>query len=150
MDEIDRKILRTLQYDPEISMRDLAEITGLSHTPCWRRINRMRDEGIISERRYLLDEHALGFEIVVFCYVRMKEHTRDHLNGFEKAVLGVPEVMQCYLVTGDEDYLLRVLAKSMNHYEETIKNTLVELPNVASVTTSVTLKEVKNTSDVPV
>lgn len=150
LDATDRKILKAIQTDPDITMRALADIAGLSHTPCWRRLKRLRDEGVIVGKSYLLDPQAVGFEITVFCFVRMKEHTRDKLNGFEAAVARVPEVMQCYLVTGDHDYVLKVLAEDMRHYETVVKNSLVELPNVAMLSTSVTMKEVVNTTRVPV
>lgn len=150
LDEADRKILRAIQANPDITMRDLGEVAGLSHSPCWRRLKRMQDAGVIDSKRYVLDPQSVGFEIVVFCFVHMKEHTRDQLNAFEAAVARVPEVLQCYLVTGDHDYVLRVLAQDMRHYEAVVKNSLVELPNVSMLSTSVTMKEVINTTDVPV
>lgn len=150
LDEADRKILRAIQSNPDITMRELGEVAGLSHSPCWRRLKQMQDAGVIHGKRYVLDPKAIGFEIVVFCFVQMKEHTRDKLNAFEDAVTRVPEVLQCYLATGDHDYILRVLAKDMQHYEAVVKNSLVELPNVSMLSTSVTMKEVVNTTDVPV
>ena len=150
MDDADRRILRAIQDDPDITMRALGEMTGLSHTPCWRRLQRMRDEGIIGDKRYILNPEALGFELVVFCSVKMKEHSRDSLLEFERAVVRVPEVLQCYTVTGEYDYILRVLARNVRDYEDTVKNALVELPHVALLSTSLTLNEIKNTTHIPV
>jgi len=131
-------------------MRELGEKTGLSHTPCWRRLKKMQDDGVIKDKRYVLNAEALGFEIVVFCFVRMKEHTREKLVDFEQAALRLPVVLQCYSVTGDYDYILRVLARNMKEYEQTIKDSLVELPHVSFINTSVTLNEVKNTTNLPI
>ena len=150
LDKADRRILRAIQQEPDLTMRELGERTGLSHTPCWRRMQKLQDSGVISGRRYLLDPTTLGYELTVFCSIRMKEHSRQALNDFEAAVVTVPEVMQCYLVTGDHDYGLRVIARSVSHYEETIKNSLLELPNVALISTRLALKEIKNTTCIPV
>jgi Lrp/AsnC family transcriptional regulator len=150
LDDADRRILRAIQKNPDLTMRELAEVTGLSHTPCWRRLQRMKEEGVIGARRYILSPEALGFDINVFCFVRMKDHAREKLLDFEAAVQKVPQVVQCYSITGDHDYILRVLAESVRQYEATIKNALVTLPHVASISTSLTLNAVKNSVDVPV
>eukprot|EP00581_Thalassiosira_minuscula_P023358 CAMPEP_0184405978 /NCGR_PEP_ID=MMETSP0738-20130409/1199_1 /TAXON_ID=385413 /ORGANISM="Thalassiosira miniscula, Strain CCMP1093" /LENGTH=131 /DNA_ID=CAMNT_0026762699 /DNA_START=89 /DNA_END=484 /DNA_ORIENTATION=- len=131
-------------------MRELGDQTGLTHTPCWRRLNRLKETGVIEAKRYVLNPSLAGFPIVVFCFVRMKEHRRELLNEFEDAVAKIPEVLQCYSATGTHDYILRVLARSLADYEQTIKHYLVELPYVSLISTSVTLKEVKNTNDIPV
>ncbi len=150
MDAADRRILRAIQANPELTMRELGEVTGLSHTPCWRRLNKLRKDGIITEKRYFLNPLKLGFEIVAFCFVRMKEHTRETLNEFEEAAYRVPEVVECYSATGDHDYILKVLASTVQDYEKTIKHKLLELPHVSFISTSLTLNEVKNTPDVPI
>lgn len=150
MDNADKRILRALQENPDLTMRELGEVTGLSHTPCWRRLNKLKESGVIEAKRYIINASAAGYSIVVFCFVKMKEHNRDALNEFEEAVQGIPEVLQCYIVTGEHDYILRVLARSVSQYEQTIKNILVELPHVAMVNTSLTLNEVKNTTNIPI
>lgn len=149
LDETDRRLLRLLQAEPDLTLREVGERLGLSHTPCWRRLTRMREAGVIEERRHIVDPVAAGFDITVFCAVRMNGHSRAHLEEFEAAVAGIAEVVQCYSVSGDHDYLLRVLARSIRHYESTVKNALVQLPHVLSISTSVTLREIKNTTDVP-
>ncbi|EYD70783.1 Transcriptional regulator, AsnC family [Limimaricola hongkongensis DSM 17492] len=149
LDDTDRRLLRLLQAEPELTLREVGERLGLSHTPCWRRLARMREAGVIEEKRHIIDPVAAGFDITVFCAVRMNGHSRGHLEEFEAAVAGIAEVVQCYSVSGDHDYLLRVLARSIRHYESTVKNALVQLPHVLSISTSVTLREIKNTTDVP-
>ncbi len=149
LDETDRRLLRLLQAEPDLTLREAGDRLGLSHTPCWRRLQRMREAGIIEERRHIVDPAAVGFDITVFCAVRMNGHSRAHLEEFEAAVGRIAEVVMCYSVSGDHDYLLKVLAKSIKHYESTVKNALVQLPHVLSISTSVTLREIKNTTDVP-
>lgn len=150
IDDADRRILRVIQDDPEVSMRELGEKTGLSHTPCWRRLKSLQERGVVTDKRYVLDPKKLGYQLVFLGFVKMKEHEREKLTQFEQAVVRIPQVLQCYSATGEYDYFLRVLAKSVDDYESTVKNSLVELPNVFSINTSLTLKEVKNTTAIPV
>lgn len=150
LDEPDRRILRALQEKPELTLRELVEVTGLSHSPCWRRLKRLQDEGAISPKRFVVDPEAVGFEILVLCFVKISHHQRDRLRAFEEAVVKVPEVMQCHSLSGEYDYVLQVVATSVRDYEATVKNALVELPNVQSINTSFTLKRVKHTLNVPV
>lgn len=150
IDEFDRKILRSIQDNPDITMRELGDATGISHSPCWRRLQRLKETGIVGEKAYSIDAQAVGYEIKVLCFVRIVEHKRERLQAFEAAVQGVPEIQQCYSLSGDHDYVLHVIAKSVRDYEETVKNALVGLPNVQSINTSFTLKSVKDTRNVPV
>ena len=150
LDETDRKILRVLQSQPDLTVRQIAEEVGLSHAPCWRRIQKMRADGVIVGRPYVLSPKLVGYGLSAFCLVSLKNHARRQLDEFESAASAVPEVVQCYMVTGTYDYCLRVLAASVEDYEGTIKYTLLSLPNVASINTLLTLKEVKNTPHVPV
>ncbi|EAR51175.1 transcriptional regulator, AsnC family protein [Oceanicola granulosus HTCC2516] len=150
LDEPDRRILRVIQERPGLTMRELGAATGLSHSPCWRRLQRLQQAGIVSEKRYIVDPEAAGFEIVVFCFLRMAEHRRDRLAAFEAAVERVPEVLQCYSLSGEHDYLLQVVARSVRDYEQTVKNALLELPDVQSINTSFTLKRIKDSRVIPV
>lgn len=150
LDDSDRRILRALQAQPELTMRELAEATSLSHSPCWRRLQRLQAEGAVTPRRFVVDPEAVGYEILVFCFVKISHHQRDRLRAFEDAVAEVPEVMQCYSLSGEYDYVLQVIATSVKDYESTVKNALVELPNVQSINTSFTLKRVKHSLNVPV
>ncbi|MDZ4311525.1 MAG: Lrp/AsnC family transcriptional regulator [Cypionkella sp.] len=149
LDDSDRRILKALQEQPDLTLRELGEITGLSHSPCWRRLQRLQEAGAISARRFVVDPEAIGFEILVFCFVKISHHQRDRLKAFEDAVAKVPEVMQCYSLSGEYDYVLQVIATSVREYEATVKNALVELPNVQSINTSFTLKRIKNSLNVP-
>lgn len=150
LDDSDRRILRVIQAQPEITMRELGDATGLSHSPCWRRLQRLQSEGVVSTRRYIIDPEVVGFGILVLCFVKLTYHQRDRLKAFEDAVARVPEIMQCYSLSGEYDYVLQVIATSVKDYEATVKNAIVELPNVQSINTSFTLKRVKHSLNVPV
>lgn len=150
IDDWDRQILRIIQERPEITMRELGEAAGLSHSPCWRRLQRLREAGVITDRQYIVDPEQVGYAILVLCFVKIAEHKRERLRAFEAAVQKVPEILQCYSLSGDHDYVLHVVARSMRDYESTVKNAIVELPNVQSISTSFTLKRVKHSVSVPV
>lgn len=150
LDESDHRILRIIQEQPEITLRDLGEATGMSHSPCWRRLQRMQAEGAVSPRRFVIDPEAVGYEILAFCFVKIAHHQRDRLKAFEDAVAGVPEILQCHSLSGEYDYVLQVIARSVRDYETTVKNALVELPNVQSINTSFTLKRVKQSLNIPI
>lgn len=150
MDEMSLKILRILQKQPDLTVAEIGERVGLSHTPCWRRIKEMERDGVIMGRTIRLDARALGFDVSVFCFIRLKQHDEDTLLAFEKAVRAMPEAVQCYSMTGDHDYVLRILAKSVREYEEILKRSLLHLPGVAFVNSSFALDELKNTSELPI
>lgn len=149
IDESDLKILRCIQENPDITMRELGDATGLSHSPCWRRLQRLREAGIVGEKRYSIDPVAVGYEIRVLCFVRIAKHRRDRLQAFENAVQAIPEILQCYSLSGEHDYVLHVIAKSVRDYEDTVKNSILGLPNIQSVSTSFTLKTIKDARTVP-
>lgn len=150
LDDSDRRILRVIQTQPDLTMRELGEATGMSHSPCWRRLQRLQEQGAVSPRRFVIDPEAVGYDILVYCFVKITHHQREHLKAFEDAVAGVPEILQCYSLSGEYDYVLQVIATSVRDYEATVKNALVILPNVQSIYTSFTLKRVKNTLNIPV
>ncbi|CAM5492269.1 Lrp/AsnC family transcriptional regulator [Aquamicrobium terrae] len=150
IDDSDRKILRCIQENPDITMRELGDATGMSHSPCWRRLQRLKELGVVGDKSFHIYPEAVGYEIRVLCFVRIAEHKRDQLQAFETAVQNVPEILQCYSLSGEYDYVLHVIARSVRDYEDTVKNALVELPNVQSINTSFTLKTVKDSRVVPV
>jgi len=148
-DKFDRKILQALQENGDYSMKELGEIAGLSHTPCWRRVKRLQAEGIIKGKVTLLDPNKLDLSVTVYTYITVKTHAEESLNAFEAAVQHVKEVVQCHSTSGDKDYVLRVLVNSVSDYERLLKQTLVHLPNVASANSTFALKQVKYTTQLP-
>jgi Lrp/AsnC family transcriptional regulator len=122
LDEIDRGILRILQDDSSISTAEIARQVGLSLSPCWRRIRRLEQVGIIRGKVALLDRHALGLEVTVFASVKLSEHGTLALPEFESAIEGLPEVIECYAMTGEVDYLLHVVTQDIRSYENFLRN----------------------------
>jgi Lrp/AsnC family transcriptional regulator len=150
IDSFDRKILRELQAEPQLTMADLAERVGLSHTPCWRRLRRMEEAGIVRGRPFMLDPVRLGYPVSVFAHIRIRNHDEEVLGAFESEVCLHPEIAACYSMSGDSDYVLRVLARSIDDYERFLKKVLLHLPGVGSVNSSFVMKELKQSTDVPV
>ena len=150
MDEIDRKILRLLQDKPELSTTDLAEAVGLSHTPCWRRLKRLREDGVIVGNAVLLDPRQLGLSLTVIAEIRLKQHDEDTLEAFERAVRGYPEIVECFTITGDYDFYMRMVMGSIEEYERFLKKVLLHLPGVTAVNTRFALREVKLTTKLPI
>lgn len=149
LDETDRRILKELQQNPSLTMVELGEKVGLSHTPCWRRLRRMEENDVIKGKQYLLNAEAIGYEVIVFCFIKIKEHHRDALLQFEESAALLREVLQCYSISGDYDYLLRVVAKNVKDYESVVKNELLQLPHVAHINTTFALNEIKNSNILP-
>lgn len=150
LDSFDRKILAALQADPAITIGALAERIGLSQTPCWRRLKTLEREGYIARRAVVLDAHKLGFTVDVFAHVRLGRHDEETLDQFEEQVRGHPQVVECFSMTGESDYLMRIVGRSIEEYEHFLKKVLLHLPGVAAVNSSFSLKTVKMTTDLPI
>jgi Lrp/AsnC family transcriptional regulator len=149
LDEFDRRILRKLQENGDCSMVELGEVVGLSHTPCWRRVKRLEAEHIIRGKVVLLDPQKLNLGVTVYAYITIRHHDEESLNAFESAVQQVDEIVECYSISGDKDYVLRIVVDSVEHYEQLLKKTIVRLDNVASVNSTFALKQVKYTTKLP-
>lgn len=150
LDSFDRKILWALQQQADISMQALGERVGLSHTPCWRRVKRLESMGYIRARVALLDANRLDLGVNVFVDVTLRQHQENALNRFEDAVAGVPEVVECYTVSGDRDFLLRVVVRDVTAYEHLLKTTLIHLPEVGNLNSTFALRQVKYTTELPI
>lgn len=150
LDKFDREILRVLQKQATISMADLSQVVGLSHTPCWRRVKKMEQEGIIKQKVTILDNKKLNLGVSVFIYVTLKNHDGDSLNEFEAAVQDIMEIVECHTTSGDKDYLLKVIVESIEEYEHLLKNKLTHLPCVDHLSSTFALKQVKNTTELPI
>ena len=150
LDTFDRRILSILQTEPEITVGALAERIGLSQTPCWRRLKALEADGYIARRAVILDARKLGFPVDVFAHVRLSHHDGDTLDRFEEAVRDHPQVVACFSMSGESDYLMRILCRSIDDYDHFLKRTLLHMPGVASVNSSFSLKTVKHTTDLPV
>jgi Lrp/AsnC family transcriptional regulator len=150
LDDMDRRILRVLQAEPELSIAQLGERVGLSQTPCWRRLKRLEADGVIQRRALILDARRLGLSVSVLAHLKLHRHDEDTLEQFEAAVLGHGEIVDCFSVSGESDYVMRVVAASIGDYERFLKKVLLHLPGVASVNSSFMMNIVKMTTDLPV
>ena len=149
LDSLDRRILAELQHAADLPMQALGERVGLSHTPCWRRVKRLEQRGIIRRRVTLLDPEQLDLAVNVFVNVSLKRHQENALNRFEEAAREVPEIVECYSVSGETDFLLRVVVRDVGAYEQLLKATLVHLPEVGNLTSTFALRQVKYTTALP-
>lgn len=149
IDEIDISILAALQVDSARPVTEIAAEVGLSQAPCWRRIQRLREEGYIRAEVALLDRRKLGFATQFFAQVRLAAHARANLAEFEKAILAHPEVMECYATIGTMDFLLRIVTRDVEHYEDFLMRALSQLPGVQEIQSTLALSEVKSTTALP-
>jgi Lrp/AsnC family transcriptional regulator len=150
MDETDLKILRILQEDSVISMVDLSLRVGLSHTPCWRRVKSLEESGAIRGRAVLLDPAIMGLSVNVLANIKLKAHDEETLEAFEQAALARPEIVECFVTSGDSDYAVRIVVRSIDEYEHLLKKVLLHFPGVGSVNSHFALKCVKNTTRLPI
>ena len=142
LDHIDHKILKHLQENARITNAELAERVGLSPTPCLRRLRRLETEGIIKGYRTEINREALGVNVTVIILVKLEREDDKTLREFEAAIKNREEVMECYLVTGKFDYFIRVVVPSLATYETFLSETMLRMPNIATVERSFTLREV--------
>jgi Lrp/AsnC family transcriptional regulator, leucine-responsive regulatory protein len=150
IDQIDRKILQQLQSDGRMSNQELSERVGLSPSPCLRRLRQLESEGVIQRYVALVDPAAVGLGVTAFVRVRLDQQDDRHLAVFEGAVAEFPEVMECYLMTGEADYQLRVLVGSLGEFEDFLRHRLTRIAGVAQVTTSFALRPVVYETALPI
>lgn len=146
LDEIDCRILSILQREGRISILDLAQRVNLSATPCVRRIKRMEQEGVIQQYVAVLNPVALGLGLNVFVNVRLRSSTRKAIDVFERAVQSMPEVMECYLVTGNYDYLLHLRVADVDHFKNFVRDRLINIASVGETLSSIALEQTKHTT----
>ena len=149
LDEIDRRILRALQENARVSNVELAELVGVSPSPCWRRVRDLEQKGVISRYVTLLDPGSVGLPVSVVIQVSLERQVEAALETFESAVAEWPEVMECYLMTGDADYMLRVVVADLDAYQRFLLDHLTRVPGVASIKSSFALKQVKYRTALP-
>lgn len=149
LDAIDRRILGQLQENARISNADLARAVGLSPSPCLRRVRELEKEGIVRGYVALLKPGAVGLPVSIFVQVTLERQVEGALEEFERAIGARPEVMECYLMTGDADYLLRVVVPDLPAYERFLMDHLTRIPGVAGIKSSVSLKQIKYRTALP-
>lgn len=150
LDATDREILRTLQENGRISNVDLAERVGLTPPPCLRRVRALEDSGIVRAYHADLDPAQLGWTITVFAMVSLRSQAEADLRAFEEHVANLPEVRECYMLNGEIDFILKVVARDLQSFQQFLTARLTSAPNVASVKTSLTIRSSKHLTGVPV
>ena len=141
-DALDRKILNALQSNGRMTNQELADQIGLSPSPCLRRVRQLEASGVISRYVALVDPETIGLSVSAFVRIRLDQQDDRHLAAFETAIAEFPEVMECYLMTGEADYQLRVLVGSLGEFEDFLRRRLTRVKGIANVTTSFALRPV--------
>lgn len=148
MDDIDRKILAILQDDASMPVADIAKRVNLSQTPCWRRIQKLTEAGVITRRVALLDPDQIGLGLTVFVEIESGDHSKDWTERFSKALDGMPEVMEIYRMAGDVDYLLRITVPNMAAVDDFYQRLITMVP-LKNVTSRFAMERVKYTTAYP-
>jgi Lrp/AsnC family transcriptional regulator len=150
IDQIDRRILNLLQQEPGINATSIGERIGLSQSACWRRVQRLRDEGIILEQAVKLDREKVGLNTMVFAHVKLTSHGRSNLASFAEAVSEFAEVLDCYVLLGNVDFLLRIVTRDIKAYEQFFFEKLSQLPGIQEVNSSIVMSDEKNSTVLPI
>nr|WP_089220556.1 Lrp/AsnC family transcriptional regulator [Sphingomonas laterariae] len=149
LDPWERKILALLQQDADLSTAAVAEAVGLSSSPCWRRIDRLEREGYIKSRVALVDRKKVGLNAQIFAQVKLNAHGRANLDEFTSAIRDFPEVLECYVLMGSVDFMLKVVAADIEAYERFFFEKLSRLSGVQEINSTVALSEIKHTTALP-
>lgn len=149
LDRTDLRILSALQKDASLSTAEIAARVGLSQSPCWRRINLLEANGVIRKRVALLSRDQVGLDVLVFTHVKLASHGWQSLPKFKQKVVSFPEVVQCFMVIGDFDFILLVATRTINDYNEFIQKRLSQVPGVQAIESRIVLEEAKNTTELP-
>ena len=149
LDSIDRHLLAELQAEGRVTNVDLARRVGLTAPPCLRRVRALEEEGVIKGYHAELDAPKLGFAITVFAMVSLKSQAEEDLRAFENHIKGLPEVRECHMLNGEIDFILKIVSRDLQSFQEFLTSKLTPAPNVASVKTSLTIRTAKSEPGVP-
>jgi Lrp/AsnC family transcriptional regulator len=150
IDQIDKRILRAVQADAARSTSEIAEAVGLSQAPCWRRLQRLKDEGFIKGQVALVDRRKIGLNAQIFAQVKLTATGRSNVDAFTDAIRQFPEVLDCFVLMGSVDFMLRIVAKDIEAYERFFFDKLSLVPGVQEINSMVALSEIKSTTQLPV
>ena len=148
LDRYDHRILQQVQADTDLAVAELAEQIGLSTNACWRRVKRLEESGIIRRRVALLDEHELGLDVTVFVSIKTNQHTDSWLKQFADGVKAIPEVIEFYRMSGDTDYLLKIVVRDINDYDRVYQQLITVAP-MHDVSSSFAMERIKSTTALP-
>jgi len=146
LDSTDHRILHLLQENAKYTIKEIAAEMGMTTTPVYERIKRMEEDGYIQRYVALLDQHKIGFSLTAFCHISIKEHARDYLQNFEKAIASFPEIVECYHLSGVQDYMLKIIVSDMQAYQSFLVDKLAALDHIGSVQSTFVLTKVKHST----
>ncbi|TLU67405.1 Lrp/AsnC family transcriptional regulator [Thalassotalea litorea] len=150
MDNKDLQILDALQSNGRVAISELAEQVNLSDTPCLRRVKKLEASGMIKGYRASIDANALGYSVLIYAQVRLTENSFDKAEEFEQAMRSLPQIQECSVVTGSYDYLLKIIAKDLGHYEHFLKTSLGKVTAIDSIESTVVLKQTFSRETIPI
>jgi len=150
LDGFERKILALLQEDASRSNAEIAAAIGLSEAPCWRRVQRLRKDGYILADVSLLDRRKIGLNAQIFAQVKLTAHGRSNLAAFSEAIRSFPEVLECFVLMGTVDFMLRIVARDIESYERFFFDKLSQVPGIQEINSMVALSEIKSTTALPI
>ncbi|MGH1427640.1 MAG: Lrp/AsnC family transcriptional regulator [Arenicella sp.] len=145
----DGKILSLLQSDASLTSTEVAERINMSQSPCWRRINRLEEKGAIKRKVSILDREVLGMELVTFTTINLSKFGRQNMEEVEREIALFDEVLECYTMTGEWDYMLKIVVKDIRHYEQFVRKKLANLPMIGELHSHIAVTEIKNTTELP-
>lgn len=144
LDSIDSKILNILQQDATCSIQSIAENVNLTNNPCWRRIKRLEEAGVIQRRAAVIDRELIGLGTTAFVSIRIDKHNSKWLKEFAQCVATTPEIIECHRMTGDVDYLLKIAVHDLSHYDRVYQHLVTEIPALADVSASFSMEVLKS------
>ncbi len=149
MDKYDKKIINQLQQDGRISNKDLAEKVALSPAPCWRRVDALQKSGLIKGYSVDLDQEMLGLNITAFAFITLDNHHAETVKLFDEGIRQWPEILECHATSGEQDYILKIVSKDMQSYNQLIYDKILALPHIRSINTSFSMRQKKRTAHLP-
>ena len=148
MDAIDIKLLELLQHNAELTIQELSKEVHLSTTPCWKRINQLKSNGYINKTVSLVDRKRVGAKVTAMVSIKVNNHNQERISIFAKTIQDIPEVIECYRMSGETDYLLKVVVSDIESYDIFYKN-LIEKVQFLKVTSNFAIEEIKSTTEIP-
>ena len=150
MDKVNVEILKQLQCDGRLSNAKLAEHLNMSETPCWRRLKKLEESGVIESYQANLNRRKIGLGVMAFVQLRCSDHSQDATRKFQRIIEDSPNILSCHNTTGDDDFLLVIVARDLDDYSAFVDNVLRKLPGVASIRSNLSLREMKASSRLPI
>jgi Lrp/AsnC family transcriptional regulator len=150
LDSVDKKILEALQRDATLSVAEIADLVGMSQSPCWRRIQRLKESGVIIAQVTLLDRRMIGLNTQIFAQVKLNGQGREMQDEFAAHIRELPEVIECFLMMGSIDFLLRIVAEDIDAYERFFFDKLSRFPDIKEINSMVAFSQIKSTTALPI